>query len=395
MAWHDIHGSVRGPPVDDMVRHFVQRWNFARIEKNKMSLPALLPHGPWRSVTDYLLRQSMRGGVAPLRKMKEVALVLAAGDGWKHTAASRRPSALLSVEEAAMSAAKATGRLPQTATERDMLMLLRGGKEPRPVRESVLAALHREASDSRVLHTTGRRAEREAHPRATDADMDACGVVEEVASVQEEEATPVIGAASDARTKATQTSMASTGLPPTVDGATPRAAPAQLALVGTTSVGGDDAHTPPAAMTAGNSATSIPSQLSGPVLPSALFASSASAAEARALSATRGHGSGAHGDGGAAPGAAPRERRFPHSHESTRHRAIPVANSEWYCSTDWSQQWTKSSVQVLRSAGEWSVGTETESSIYHAYVHSILNAEHMIYIENQYFLSSLGWSNAE
>ncbi|XP_074467249.1 phospholipase D2 [Sebastes fasciatus] len=46
----------------------------------------------------------------------------------------------------------------------------------------------------------------------------------------------------------------------------------------------------------------------------------------------------------------------------------------------------KAKVQVLRSADRWSTGT-CESSILNAYVHTIENSEHYIYIENQFFIS--------
>uniref|UniRef100_A0A665WFL3 Phospholipase n=1 Tax=Echeneis naucrates TaxID=173247 RepID=A0A665WFL3_ECHNA len=42
--------------------------------------------------------------------------------------------------------------------------------------------------------------------------------------------------------------------------------------------------------------------------------------------------------------------------------------------------------QVLRSADRWSTGT-CESSILNAYIHTIENSEHYIYIENQFFIS--------
>ncbi|KAL1925650.1 uncharacterized protein VTP21DRAFT_533 [Calcarisporiella thermophila] len=45
-------------------------------------------------------------------------------------------------------------------------------------------------------------------------------------------------------------------------------------------------------------------------------------------------------------------------------------------------------VQVLRSAGWWSNGTEREHSIYNAYVALIREAKHFIYIENQFFVSA-------
>ena len=45
-------------------------------------------------------------------------------------------------------------------------------------------------------------------------------------------------------------------------------------------------------------------------------------------------------------------------------------------------------IQVLRSVGSWSAEQPHEDSIHQAYLHAIKNAEHFIYIENQYFISS-------
>ncbi|KAH3756577.1 phospholipase D1 [Pelomyxa schiedti] len=46
--------------------------------------------------------------------------------------------------------------------------------------------------------------------------------------------------------------------------------------------------------------------------------------------------------------------------------------------------------QILRSIGEWSSGfSGTEKSIYKAYMRLVRTAEHFIYIENQYFISSV------
>lgn len=53
--------------------------------------------------------------------------------------------------------------------------------------------------------------------------------------------------------------------------------------------------------------------------------------------------------------------------------------------------------QVLRSTCEWSIGSgpHTETSILHAYRYAISNAEHFIYIENQFFISSTGGAPVE
>eukprot|EP00118_Oscarella_pearsei_P008910 m.48261 g.48261 ORF g.48261 m.48261 type:complete len:960 (+) comp33867_c0_seq7:82-2961(+) len=52
-------------------------------------------------------------------------------------------------------------------------------------------------------------------------------------------------------------------------------------------------------------------------------------------------------------------------------------------------QFTQCKCQVLRSVGEWSSGVPTEYSILQAYVDCIEKAEHFIYIENQFFITSL------
>ncbi|KAI3939506.1 hypothetical protein MKW92_032301, partial [Papaver armeniacum] len=46
--------------------------------------------------------------------------------------------------------------------------------------------------------------------------------------------------------------------------------------------------------------------------------------------------------------------------------------------------------QIIRSVGQWSAGTsQTEESIHNAYCSLIENAEHFVYIENQFFISGL------
>lgn len=32
MPWHDVHCALWGPPCRDVARHFVQRWNHAKVE---------------------------------------------------------------------------------------------------------------------------------------------------------------------------------------------------------------------------------------------------------------------------------------------------------------------------------------------------------------------------
>lgn len=46
-------------------------------------------------------------------------------------------------------------------------------------------------------------------------------------------------------------------------------------------------------------------------------------------------------------------------------------------------------VQLLRSVGKWSIGTANETSILQAYLETITNAQHFVYIENQFFIGNL------
>ena len=71
-----------------------------------------------------------------------------------------------------------------------------------------------------------------------------------------------------------------------------------------------------------------------------------------------------------------------------------IANTEMY-SGYFKQGCKMASVQVLRSASEWSAGLrEPEKSILQGYYELIENAKHYIYIENQFFVSK-SWTDEE
>ncbi|KAI8369196.1 hypothetical protein EDC96DRAFT_504222 [Choanephora cucurbitarum] len=50
MPWHDVHTAMSGPPARDVARHFVQRWNF--VKSNREGVPFLLPKGEYVSPRD-------------------------------------------------------------------------------------------------------------------------------------------------------------------------------------------------------------------------------------------------------------------------------------------------------------------------------------------------------
>ncbi|TGJ78196.1 hypothetical protein E0Z10_g10568 [Xylaria hypoxylon] len=50
----------------------------------------------------------------------------------------------------------------------------------------------------------------------------------------------------------------------------------------------------------------------------------------------------------------------------------------------------RTNIQLCRSACDWSSGHPTEHSIANAYIHAIENAQHYVYIENQFFITATG-----
>jgi phospholipase D1/2 len=36
MPWHDVHCALWGPPCRDVARHFVQRWNYAKVKSYQL-----------------------------------------------------------------------------------------------------------------------------------------------------------------------------------------------------------------------------------------------------------------------------------------------------------------------------------------------------------------------
>lgn len=42
MPWHDVHCALWGPPCRDIARHFVQRWNHAKVHISSHLVTSLL-----------------------------------------------------------------------------------------------------------------------------------------------------------------------------------------------------------------------------------------------------------------------------------------------------------------------------------------------------------------
>lgn len=80
-----------------------------------------------------------------------------------------------------------------------------------------------------------------------------------------------------------------------------------------------------------------------------------------------------------------------------RHFALPEQQQEMQGSQsqDFSQSQgvpndNKAHIQLTRSACQWSSGKPTEHSIANAYIDAITNAQHFVYIENQFFITATG-----
>ena len=71
--------------------------------------------------------------------------------------------------------------------------------------------------------------------------------------------------------------------------------------------------------------------------------------------------------------------------EYIHHPLTPISNRSWA-----KEQQGTVHAQVVRSSSDWSSGILTEHSIQNAYKQVIENAEHYIYIENQFFITATG-----
>ena len=64
MGWHDIHTMVEGPVVSDIVRHFIERWNYARSVKrnNQLVRVGVSFHGKHKKIRDEKSKQDFKRG---------------------------------------------------------------------------------------------------------------------------------------------------------------------------------------------------------------------------------------------------------------------------------------------------------------------------------------------
>ncbi|MCJ1309567.1 hypothetical protein MMC25_003227 [Agyrium rufum] len=68
------------------------------------------------------------------------------------------------------------------------------------------------------------------------------------------------------------------------------------------------------------------------------------------------------------------------------HPLSPLNTKQWYNNPEMGTV----DAQVVRSSGDWSSGILTEHSIQNAYCEIISNAQHYVYIENQFFITATG-----
>lgn len=54
MPWHDVAFSTCGAPARDILRHFIQRWNYIKASKasGREYIPLLLPKGEYVAMRD-------------------------------------------------------------------------------------------------------------------------------------------------------------------------------------------------------------------------------------------------------------------------------------------------------------------------------------------------------
>ncbi|KAG9018728.1 hypothetical protein FRB90_010196 [Tulasnella sp. 427] len=81
---------------------------------------------------------------------------------------------------------------------------------------------------------------------------------------------------------------------------------------------------------------------------------------------------------------------FKERHDIGRHNRMPEAENYMDGPNPYANVRGTCNVQVLRSVSDWSHGVLVERSIQNAYIQMIREANHFIYIENQFFISNAG-----
>lgn len=523
MSWHDVHMALRGAaPVSDVVWHFAQRWNFARADKNKMSLPVVLPHGPWDERVSRLLRRAKTGGLAPEYSLHDAMLTartaaaflltskgtrgqdqtdghvrsgsgsgLAVGgagaasavttlgdaaatpgsdasgsaqdgsitdadadeagvgarrakagggrrrlrqllqrgtfrsatnEGGGVTGASVAPTAAgtpdvsltaasARVQPATMAtgSARAAGGAATDTEDEDAPRTGRAaagaaaGRRPGVGRAAILAAAARERDQRSAFAGAGGLAAGSASASAPADDAVQTSPTLDLPeaarlSLAAQAALPVLTAHASESSVAGQSTAPRQGAPAPSGGQQPAAA----TTTGAASAGAKTsvrtsvlAAATAAAAAAPQAASQMPSGVGvrRPSVADTVRDSLASDYDASPTVTMTGTTTAAAAGGGAGAGAgsATQGAGQPAQPRAAGHgsRSAPPLPPSAYCSTDWTQMWMGANVQLLRSVGEWSAGTETENSIFNAYVHAILNARHSIWIEQQYALDGV------
>lgn len=416
MAWHDVHLAVRNAPliaggsetsaeslslaisaasggggaIQDIVRFFCQRWNHARNVKGKQRQPVLIPHSGWDSRVCLLLQKASIGGpLRPEHTLHDVGLqakvvaMFTSGAGRAGAAARKQGQGDID-ESSSTSAVK-----PAVVGGRGRV----GG-----LGKAILAAAASQAGGGSAATAAASTTTVAAAPLRRGQEA-----LEEDGTQTSPTLLPPVVEGSNAAAAA-----------PAADASNTREAQAEAAALAAATQRGYKiltVHRGTAAttVTTSSAATMTPPHPENVALPappppppppsSAATAAAASQTaeerDAASIETLREKIKAALETDKQKKEDKKTQQQQPPPPPPPKVLPIPTMDSKLYCSTDWTQMFCNSHVQVLRSAGEWSAGTQTEHSIFNAWIAAILHSKHVVYIEQQYFLSPIGWSDVE
>jgi phospholipase D1/2 len=142
MPWHDVHSMVIGLPAADIARHFIQRWNFARLGKRKSTalVPMVVPTELYQAALLEAASESMAeplGSALPHSDASRPASPMhhSSHIGRTQSVGGRRQSTMPH-KSSAIRGGSAVHKYRWEGTQADLIHAMRGGSAVSGIRSS-------------------------------------------------------------------------------------------------------------------------------------------------------------------------------------------------------------------------------------------------------------------